>query len=637
MCGICGLAGFGLPTTGQATIRDMTCSLQHRGPDAQEAWVDAESRCALGHARLSIIDLECGGQPMFSADGRYGIVYNGEIYNFQELRKNLEKLGRVFRTRSDTEVLLQAINQWGVDALERLDGMFAFAIYDTLENSLLIARDRVGIKPLYYHWHDGKFAFASEIKALLKLPGMPRRLDYRALADYLTLGYAIAPATFFADIRELPAGNWLKVSGAHLQQGCFWSWRREEEDWTEAESLAKTKEALLTTLEEHMIADVPVGAMLSGGIDSSLLVALLAKELGVRVETFTVSFGDREFDELSYASVIARHLSLKHRRVPVPSDSIADLDEIHAVLDQFDQPFVDSSAIPTQLLCRTLREHVKVAIGGDGGDEAFGGYPRFHYADLAERVGRCPAPLLAAAESLRRPLGSVAPDAARQLGKIVRAARHRGQQRILDLLAYNDPGSLSEMLTKEASARLDGYSPRLLNKESERAAVDGRDMIDVTFNVTLPGDYLRKIDITSMAHGLEVRVPFLGKRILDLAARIPHRFKFRGRNGGKMLLRKMLRQYLPADETITKRGKTGFRIPLDSSLGMEKRRAIETMVTRSDARIRPLIDAQHVQTMTRAFVTGRWPALNWSRYAVYQSVYMLWSLERWLQKWEPAI
>ena len=574
---------------------------------------------------------------MFSADGRYGIVFNGEIYNFQELRKNLEKLGRVFRTRSDTEVLLQAMIQWGVGALERFDGMFAFAVYDTLEDTLLVARDRVGIKPFYYHWDNGKFAFASEIKALLKLPGMPRRLDYRALADYLTLGYPMAPATFFADIRELPAGHWLKVKGAELQQGRFWSWRRKEEDWSEAESLAKTKEALLVTLEEHMIADVPVGATLSGGIDSSLLVALLAKELGVRVETFTVSFADREFDELTYASVIAKHLGLKHRRVSVPSDSFSDLEEIHAVLDQFDQPFVDSSAIPTNLLCRKLREHVKVAIGGDGGDETFGGYPRFYYADMADRIGRWPGPVLAAAESLRGPFGRVAPNAARQFGKLIAAARHRGQQRIFDLLAYNDPRRLPDILTIDAAARLDGYSPRILAEESDRAAVDGRDMIDATFNVTLPSDYLRKIDITSMAHGLEVRVPFLGKRMLDLAARIPHRWKFRGRNGGKMLLRKMLRQYLPAGETITTRGKTGFRIPLDSSLGLQERQAIETMLTRPEARIRPLIDSHHTQAATRAFVTGRWSALNSSRYAVYQSVYMLWSLERWMQKWDPAI
>ncbi len=304
---------------------------------------------------------------------------------------------------------MEAYAEWGLDALERLGGMFAFAIYDCFDGSLLLARDRVGIKPLYYY-HDGnKLAFASEIKALFTLPDMPRRLDYQTLADYLTLGYTIMPATFFADVREVRPGHWLKFRDGEVRQGCYWSWRREEEDWSEAEALAKTKEVLLAALEEHMIADVPVGAMLSGGIDSSLLVSLLARELGVRVEAFTVSFGDREYDGLSYASVIARHLGLVHRKVSVPSDSIADLDEIHVVLDQFDQPFVDSSAIPTHLLCRELRKYVKVAIGGDGGDETFGGYQRFHVADMANRLGRSPAPVLAVAETLSGSLGSFAP------------------------------------------------------------------------------------------------------------------------------------------------------------------------------------------------------------------------------------
>jgi asparagine synthase (glutamine-hydrolysing) len=614
----------------------MTASLAHRGPDAQEVWRDSQGRAALGHARLSIIDLEGGSQPMVSADGRYVIVYNGEIYNFQPLRKLLEQRGRVFRTRSDTEVLLQAYVEWGVDALPRLDGMFAFAVYDTLDGMLLVARDRVGIKPLYYHSDGRTFAFASEIKALLRIPGMRRRLDYHALADYLTLGYPMAPSTFFSDVRELPAGHWLRVCGDQRQEGCFWSWKRQEQNWSEAESLAKAKDTLLKTLEEHMIADVPVGALLSGGIDSSLLVSLLAKELGVRVETFTVSFGDCDYDESSFASVVARHLGLVHRKVPVPSDSIADLDEIHAVLDQFDQPFVDSSAIPMHLLCRELRKHVKVAIGGDGGDETFGGYPRVYFTDLASRLARCPAPLLAAAECLIGPIGRFAPGMARQCGKMVRAARHRDERRIFDFCAYHDPLRLPEFLTPAACNRVNGYSPRLISPErGDRQSPDGRDVIDVTFNVTLPGDYLRKVDVMSMAHGLEIRVPFLGARVLDLAARIPHRWKHPGRNHGKMLLRTMLREYLP--EEITGRSKAGFGIPLDTSLGLEKRRAIQSMLTGRQARIRPLIDERYAQSISRAFVSGQWSKLRWSRFGVYQGVYMLWSLERWLEKWDPAM
>ncbi len=550
---------------------------------------------------------------------------------------DLERLGRSFHTHSDTEVLLQAYIQWGAEALDRLDGMFAFAIFDTVEGSLFAARDRVGIKPLYYHWDGRRLAFGSELKAILKLPDVPRRLDYRALADYITLGYPIAPATFFADVRELPSGNWLKLCHGDLRTGQFWSWRRDEQDWSEAQSLVKTKDALLVTLQEHIIADVPVGATLSGGIDSSLLVSFMARELGTRVETFTVSFGDREFDELSYAKVVARHLGLVHRTVVVPSELISDLDEIHRVLDQFDQPFADSSAIPTYLLCRKLRDYVKVSIGGDGGDETFGGYLRVRVADMASRAGRCPAPLLAAAESFQRPIGWLAPAAARQAGKFIRAARHRGQERIFDLLAYYDPGKLPALLTPDARGRLDGYSPRLRSADVGNIEGDGRDMIDATFDLSLPGDYLRKIDAMSMAHGLEVRVPFLGKRVLELAAQLPHGLKYRGRNRGKALLRTMLRKYLPADEQISKRGKTGFRIPLDASLGPQKRQAIETMLTRRDARIRPLISLEHTQTVARAFAAGKWPELHWSRYQVYQSVYMLWSLERWLQKWDPAI
>lgn len=612
----------------------MTATLAHRGPDAQEVWRDGQGRAALGHARLSIIDLEGGSQPMVSADGRYVVVYNGEIYNFQALKKLLERRGHVFRTRSDTEVLLQAYVEWGVDALPRMDGMFAFAIYDTHDGTLFLARDRVGIKPLYYHCAGRTFAFASEIKALLKLPAMPRRLDYHALADYLTLGYPLAPTTFFSDVRELPAGHWLRVCGDQRQEGCFWSWMRQEQDWSEAESLAKAKDTLLKTLEEHLIADVPIGALLSGGIDSALLVSLLAKELGARVETFTVSFGDPAYDESSVAGVVAKHLGLVHRKVPVPSDSIADLDEIHGVLDQFDQPFVDSSAIPTNLLCRELRKHVKVAIGGDGGDETFGGYPRVYFSDVASRLGRCPAPLLAAAECLLGPIGCLAPGMARQCGKMVRAARHRGQRRMFDLCAYNDPSKLPELLTPEAHSRVGGYSPRLINEDRDRQSLDGRDVIDLTFQVTLPGDYLRKVDVMSMAHGLEIRVPFLGAGVLDLAARIPHRWKHPGRNRGKLLLRTMLREYLP--DEISRRGKTGFDIPLDTSLGLEKRQAIQSMLTGREARIRALIDERYAETMSRAFVSGQWSKRRQSRFSVYQGVYMLWSLERWLQKWNPT-
>lgn len=364
-------------------------------------------------------------------------------------------------------------------------------------------------------------------------------------------------------------------------------------------------------------------------------MSLLAKELGVRVETFTVSFGDRGYDESAYAQLVAKHLGLAHRKISVPSNSITDLDEIHVVLDQFDQPFIDSSAIPTYLLCRELRKHVKVAIGGDGGDETFGGYPRIYHANVACLLGKCPAPLLAAAESLCRPLGFFAPGPARQIGKLVRAARHRGQMRILDFLTYANLQQLSNVLTNAACDRLDGYSPRVMGEDRDGHPADGRDMINVTMNLSLPGDYLRKVNMMSMAHGLEVRVPFLGKRVLELAEKIPHRLKHPARNRGKMLLRTMLRQYLP--DEITRRRKSGFSIPLDSSLNLEKRQAIEAMLNASDARIRPLVHPEFTQMVCRAFVSGRRQETQWSRAGIYQSVYLLWSLRRWLPRWDPCL
>ena len=450
-----------------------------------------QGRAALGHARLSIIDLEGGAQPMLSADGRYAIVFNGEIYNFQPLRKLLEQRGRVFRTRSDTEVLLQAYIEWGVDALPRLDGMFAFAIYDALDGSLLVARDRVGIKPLYYHSDGGTFAFASEIKALLKLPGMPRRLDYQALADYLSLGYPMAPTTFFSEhpraaprslasrLRREAAGRLLLVLEAR-RAGLERSGVAGQGQGDAAENARRTHDRRRARRRPAQRRHRFVAAGVAPGQGTGRAGRDVHGQF--RRSAATTSHPMR--------ALIAKHLGLVHRKVSVPSDSIADLDEIHAVLDQFDQPFVDSSAIPTHLLCRELRKHVKVAIGGDGGDETFGGYPRFYFADLASRLGRCPSPLLAAAECLAGPDRPFRP----RHGPAIRQDRPRRPP--------SRPAADLRFLRVQRSARAAGasYSRRPMNASTAtcpsliaraaattRQSLDGRDMIDVTFNVTLAG------------------------------------------------------------------------------------------------------------------------------------------------------
>ena len=383
-----------------------------------------------------------------------------------------------------------------------------------------------------------------------------------------------------------------------------------------------------------MIADVPVGAMLSGGIDSSLLVSLLAKELGVRVETFTVSFDDRGYDESAYAQLVAKHLGLVHRKIPVPSNSIADLDEIHVVLDQFDQPFVDSSAIPTHLLCRELRKHVKVAIGGDGGDETFGGYPRIYQADFARRLGQCPP------RCWRRPDRSAGRSAISRPSRLGKSARSSARPSIAGNSGFSIWSAMPiwidcrQYLTSNACGRLEGYCPRVLADERDGYPADGRDMIDVTMNFSLPGDYLRKVDVMSMAHGLEVRVPFLGKRVLELAEKIPHRLKHPARNRSKMLLRSLLRQYLP--DEISSRGKSGLRHSSGHESGPDEAASHWGDAHRS-RRPHPGPDRpRHHADVHGRFVTGRRPEPRWSRTVIYQNVYMLWSLERWLQKWDPS-
>ena len=634
MCGICGFSDLHPDRDARSLIEAMTTSLAHRGPDGQATWMDASGRTAVGHARLAIIDIGGGSQPMSTADGRYVIVFNGELYNFQSLHAELERLGCKFRTRSDTEVLLYAYATWGLDALPRLEGMYAFAVFDTQEKTLVLARDRVGIKPLYYHVGPQGFLFGSEIKALFRMSDLPRRLDHEALVDYLVLGYPLVPKTFFRDVRELQPGCWLKVSKQGVEQGTYWSWRRMEEPWSESEALERTREALIETLRVHLLSDVPIGALLSGGIDSSLLVSLLVKELQTDVTTFTVRFEESAYDESPYASIVSQRLGVQHRIIQASTGS-GSLDEVQAIMDLFDQPFADSSAIPTYLVSREIRRHVKVAIGGDGGDEMFGGYPRFHYADVAQRLGRLPSLLLAGGDVLRRLMGSLAPNFARQCGRLLRAARDRGGRRLVDLSCYNYPAELATILAERVQRQLGPYAPVLVAEGDARGHWGGRQMIDATVRQVLPGDYLRKVDIMSAAHGLEVRVPFLGDRMLDLAARLPHRLKYDNAHNGKKLLRRLLARYVPRE--AFERPKSGFGIPVDTYLSKDSRKTIQQMLLGRDSRTAELLSREHMTLLLHGFTEGQWSSSRWSRFLVYQNAYLLWSLERWLRQWEPSL
>jgi len=628
MCGIAGFYDFADPRQASEVLTAMTATLDHRGPDGRATWLDPEYRVGMGHTRLAIIDLDGGAQPMLSADEQFVVVLNGEIYNYQSLRVELEALGQSFRTKSDTEVFLNAYRQWGKECLSRLSGMFAVAIYDKPRDMLLVARDRTGIKPLYYHAGKSGFFFASELKALLGTRAFSPHLDHRALADFFVLGYPLIPTTFFSECAELRPGTWLEMSRGKRNSGTFWTWQRDEEEWNEETSLKRTEEALVESLAEHLIADVPVGAFLSGGIDSSILVALLAQSLGARLQTFNVKFGETAYDESPFARVVAERFQTQHHEICLNGSS-ADLNLVGEVLDQFDQPFGDSSAIPTYLICRETRQHVKVVIGGDGGDEMFGGYPRFRYADVAKTLSSTPDWLRGGAAWLSEAFQPVSAERSRQMRRLLRAAQSQSAGRLLALSCFTFPENLDDILLPDVLTRIADYCPSLGDSQNP----GGAEFVDATVNFALPGDYLRKVDCMSSAHGLEVRVPFLGSQVLNCAEQIPHRLKYDGKDN-KLLLRRLAKRYLP--ETVVNKPKAGFGIPLDSWLGLNGRQEVRSVLSSTSARLRDFIRPDYLNGMLDSFVSAQWDKAKISRFNLYQQVYFLLGFERWLQRWRPA-
>jgi asparagine synthase (glutamine-hydrolysing) len=614
-------------------LASMVTSLSHRGPDGQGSWLSADGRTGLGNTRLAVIDIPGGKQPMFSMDERLAIAFNGEVYNFTEIRNELGGLGRRFASRSDTEVVLEAYREWGAESLNRLHGMFAFAIYDLDSEVLFLARDRTGIKPLYYYDGPEGFYFGSELKAILGVQGIPRRVDLQAITDFMVLSYAIGPKTPFAGIYELKPGTWLQVSSSGVKRGRYWSWKRSPIEWDSEVATDQARKAILTSLQEHLVSDVPVGAFLSGGIDSSLLVSMLVRDLGQDVEAFTVGFGESAYDESPYAKQVAKTLGIRHRIIRL-DHSEADIALVDKVLDQFDIPFGDSSAIPTYLVCKEIRKYVKVALGGDGGDEMFGGYARFWHADLAKRVGHMPKAGLAALWRGGGLFRGLLPDLYRRSRRFLRAAASCTDERLLALECYLFPEELPELFEPSFSEQLHGYVPSLARNGDRSDDPGGGEFTDVTVKTVLPGDYLRKVDMMSSAVGLEVRVPYLGEPVLEYAVKIPSRLKY-SRRGNKLILRKLAERYLP--KSVVEKPKAGFAIPIDSWLGRRGRDEICSLLTSPGAKIREIIRPSYVELLLRGFVGQTWDATKRSRYNTYQQVYFLWSLERWLVRWNPSL
>ncbi|WP_298726226.1 asparagine synthase (glutamine-hydrolyzing) [uncultured Ferrovibrio sp.] len=622
MCGIAGILTWrGLPADLLSQrVKAMTDAIAYRGPDADTRWVDAPAGLALGHRRLAIVDLtETGAQPMHSANERFVICYNGEIFNAAEVARDLPEIN--FRGHSDTEVLLQACAAWGVEtAIKRFIGMFAFALWDRQERCLWLVRDRLGIKPLYWTIQDtaeGRtLLFGSELKALTAYPGWQPRLDRSALAEYLRLSYVPAPHSIYAGVRKLLPGHILRIGHDGRETlSCFWDLRqiaaqgqRNRDQRSEAEQNDALHDLLTDAVKRRMMADVPLGAFLSGGLDSSTVVALMQAQSSRPIKTFSIGFDEDEFSEAHHAAAVARHLGTDHTSMLVTPK------QAHAVIPQlpdiYDEPFADSSQIPTFLVSQLARREVTVALSGDGGDEVFAGYVRYWgISRLWPWLAPWPRGLRAAAGRMLRMLSpaewekllSPLPQNSRprQLGdKIHKAAT---------ILAEADADRMYERLISlwpDAAAMVRGAAP-----DAPYDATLSSDLPEVVARLRyrdmtgyLPDDILTKVDRASMAVSLEARVPLLDHRVVEFAWTLPPDRLLKG-GQGKRILRNVLYRYVPRE--MVERPKTGFGIPLGDWLRGPLRDWAEDLLSEQRLRADGLIDPAPVRQRWQDHLSGR--------------------------------
>ncbi len=608
MCGIAGI--FHLETAKPVDpdrVKRMTDAIAHRGPDGSGVWT--APGVGLGHRRLSIIDLEGGAQPMQSEDEALTLTFNGEIYNFMELRAELEAAGHAFQTHSDSEVILQGWRHWGPDCVSHFHGMFAFAIHDARTKQLFLARDRLGVKPLFYaQIPDGSIIFGSELKVLTAHPALRREIDLAAVDDYMTFGYVPDHACIIRGVKKLPAGHALLLQqGRALPQPSQY-WDIDFSKRTRG-SQAELSEELLRLMRQgvtsRMVADVPLGAFLSGGVDSSSVVALMAEHSRQPVKTCSIGFDVGELDESEYATSIARRFATDHRSRKVAADDFGLMDKIAY---HFDEPFADGSALPTYRVCEMAREQVTVALSGDGADEALAGYRRhvFHHKEEQLR-GMLP-------QSLRGPLcgglGNLYPKAdwaprpLRAKTTLLSLAR-TGPEGYTDAVSVTGPAQRHALYSQRMRGFIGGYRAeehmeRLMASAPAQSGLDQAQYADM--KMWLPGDILTKVDRTSMAVGLEAREPLLDHRLLEFAASLPEKMRIRG-GQGKWLMKKTMETYLPKD--ILYRPKMGFVTPIDQwfrgALAGEAR-ALSTSLTFSQM---DLFDNQAVAKAAEDHIMGR--------------------------------
>ncbi len=617
MCGICGAAWTELRhALNPGQLEAMMNRLVHRGPDDAASHFDPNA--ALGFRRLSIIDLAGGRQPLANEDQTIWTVFNGEIYNFHTLRRRLEARGHILRSKGDSEVIVHLFEDEGASMLTHLRGMFALAVWDAPRRTLLLARDRMGQKPLVYYQSAGRIAFASELKALLALPesDLPRKIDPVALDLYLSLGYIPAPYTILEGVKKLPPAHF-----AIWREGQFEIERYWQPDWNlerarpPREEIEELRATLDDAVREQMIADVPLGAFLSGGIDSSIIVALMQRASSRPVKTFSIGFPDPRYDETHYAELVARQLGTEHethRVEPRAWETLPDL------AWHFDEPFADSSALPTWHVAQVTRRSVTVALTGDAGDELFGGYDRYRALALTELFVRAPeGARRLVRKALSAFLGRSAPPKSirRRLARLIENSdqpyrtRYRGWMQSFDdeeRAALYSPQQRSELARIQSAADNELCTPRALldwafGSAAARDPVTQAMVADLL--MYLPGDLLVKVDIASMAHGLECRGPFLDHRVVELAAAIPLRRKLHPVSGrSKIVLKEAFADFLP--QAVKRRAKMGFGVPLSNWFRRDLRRELEHVLLDPICLGRGLFEPGQIERLVHDHISG---------------------------------
>jgi asparagine synthase (glutamine-hydrolysing) len=606
MCGISGVVGS--LRTDRPTLQRMNDALRHRGPDGEGSFWSDSDQVGLAMRRLAIIDLATGDQPIFNEDGTVCVVFNGEIYNFLDLRQELEARGHRFATQADTEVVVHAYEDFGVECIQRLWGMFALALWDSRRKLLLLARDRLGKKPLAYYAdpQGGGLAFASELHALLAHPSVPREVDPRAIDDYLTYLYVPSPTSAFRDVKKLPPGHRLVWQNGRTTVEPYWNVRFSEKlRISEQDAVSRFGELFRDAVRRRLIADVPLGAFLSGGMDSSSVVAEMAELSSTPVKTFSIGFGERDFDELAYARQVAQRFGTEHHELVVEPRA---LDILPTLVRHYGEPYGDSSAIPTYYVAQLTRQHVTVALEGGGGDELLAGYERHWAARIAARYDTIPRFVR---HGLIRPLIPLLPEPRQRRAFLRRAKRFMAAahlpvfDRYLHWVGAYTPSQKLSLYTDEFAATVAANdSGRWL--QAALAPEPHLDPVDAVLRADtllyLPEDLLAKVDIASMANSLEARAPLLDHRLVEFCAALPSDYKLRGRTS-KWLLRRLMHDRLPP--AVLTRSKMGFGVPVGEWLRTDLRPLLEDTVLSSRATQRGYFNPVAVRAVVDEHLTRR--------------------------------